>query len=150
MNTSVLIHAGDNTAPEHDASLRLLQAFRTDRREPKLNLDARRRIATEYNNQLGPKSLGKMWLKGLALEGRLQYLETQPIPKGVRVRLEAARYHKADRPFIETASASPSRRLVTHDAQGFSAPVCEVLWKHLGVVVGDAEHACDWLGYPRG
>ena len=150
IDTCVLVHAGSPRASLHQASRSLLQGFRDDLRAPKLNLDKRGRIEAEYDHQLAQKSVGKLWLKQLALSGRLNYIETKALPRRVRVRLEQAGYHRADHKFVETAHGSESRRLVTHDQAGFSPSVCVVLRRHLGVIVTDATDACEWAGYPLG
>lgn len=130
IDTCLLVDAsqkGDPTWAVH--SLELLTEFD---RNLQLSLAVDRFVLYEYDQNINASMFASAWLKKFA--ARIKSVKVEPLPRGLRARLDEAHFSQPDRRFVQVALCTQVRLIVTRDPD-YSPLVKQILQRHGGLRV---------------
>jgi hypothetical protein len=100
-------------------------------------------IISQYKRKTGPGSVGMEFVRSQASRGRLKAVARSRISNAIKHRLRNSGFNCTGEDFnyyVRTTAASVDKVLVSEDAD-YSAPVCNVLSREVGIIVTDAYRA---------
>ena len=109
-----------------------------------LALDKGDKILHEYESKMGESSPARKWLFHVMNSKSYTFHERAKIPKKMDQELRKESFHDPDRKFIELGMATPTKILVAEE-KIYTAKVCNILKKHVHVVVCSSSEACETI-----
>ncbi len=109
-----------------------------------LCIDSRKKIQTQYSQQLRQGTFGNQWLILMASKNKMTVVKWHHLDRGTTTALKEAHFDSSareDYKYVVTAAGSKARVLVSYDPD-YSPRVQKILRKRLKVSVVSADKAC--------
>lgn len=151
IDVQILIYGSDlasDTERQNCQPCRTLLDRMKQSESARLVIDCQGTIKAQYDSKLRFGAFGKEWVRTMAQSGKVVYVSRVNLDRGTQRRLMELHFDHTDLPYVRTAAASESKRLMTRD-DDYPAPIQRLLRDRCEIrVIGDPTAASRWLEEP--